>query len=82
MPTSARLANFVETAFQQGALPQRLADRLYGGPSDGATCSICGDPIPKGGTEYELHYDGDGREFHVYVPCYVALELRVLHDGR
>ena len=77
MPSAIEMARLVEAALREGRLPARKADRLFGGRGGGATCAICGRPIPTSVMEYEPEFVGDGRQFHVHVDCYMAFEGRV-----
>jgi hypothetical protein len=64
-------------AIRAGSLPNRLPDKVWGGPASAAACMVCGEPLG-GGVEYELVFAGDAhRAEHsccVHPPCLQAFE--------
>ena len=58
-------------------LPQRPPDRVWGGPSTGATCALCGAKTTGDETEMEIEYDLNSSEtktFHLHARCFFVLE--------
>jgi hypothetical protein len=68
----------VKEAIESGRFPLRPPDRQWGGPGDGAQCSICGGRIDADALELELEFDTDNpgtvTGHHVHVSCYSAWE--------
>jgi hypothetical protein len=64
---------------QQGKLPARSPDRVWGGPGVGASCTICGEPVTKDEKEFEIQFEQDGGggldKFHVHIRCFAAWEF-------
>ena len=78
------------TAIRAGMLPRDHQVSTWGGPGSGATCAVCGDPVPRDGLGFELEFrDADGRVEvrHVHIPCFAAWDaecsdfLQVSSDG-
>lgn len=65
-------------AIEAGTLPDRCPDRMWGGPGDGARCTICDAPVQHDESQLDLEFareDGvDGSQYHVHVRCFAALE--------
>ena len=65
-------------AIRAGMLPRQHQVNTWGGPGSGASCAVCGSPVPRDGLGFELEFrDTDGRlELrHVHVPCFAAWDL-------
>jgi hypothetical protein len=64
-------------AIRAGSLPNRLPDKVWGGPATAVACTVCGEPLGDG-VEYELVFtDDDHRAEHsccVHPPCLQAFE--------
>jgi len=64
---------------QQGKLPARSPDRVWGGPGVGASCTICDRPVTKDEKEFEIQFEQDGGggldKFHVHIRCFAAWEF-------
>jgi hypothetical protein len=64
---------------QAAVLPPRPPDNIWGGPSAGAACSICGVPLGRDELELEIEFarggidDGSDR-YHVHIRCFAAWE--------
>ena len=61
-------------------MPNRQADRTWGGPGVGLPCTICDKPIRKDEMELQVEFSMDGRAphlaiYHVHVRCFSAWEL-------
>ena len=69
-------------AVQNGKLPPRAPDRMWGGPGVGAACTVCELPVAKDELELEIEFAHDGASpgldrFHVHVRCFAAWEFEV-----
>ena len=91
-PASAEgaLRQKARTAIRAGMLPREHLISTWGGPGSGATCAVCGDPVPRDGLGFELEFrDTDERieVRHVHIPCFAAWDaecrdsLQVCSDG-
>ena len=60
-------------------LPNRLPDRMWGGPGVGSPCTVCGAPVKQDETELEVEWsDGASTSNHqLHVCCFAALELEI-----
>lgn len=71
---------------QQGKLPARSPDRVWGGPGVGAPCSICGLPVTKTEKEFEVQFEQDGGggldKFHLHIRCFAAWEFERKHASK
>jgi hypothetical protein len=61
-------------------LPNRPPDRMWGGPSAGADCAICGAPVKRAELEFEIEFAPDADDpglttYHVHIPCFAAWQL-------
>jgi hypothetical protein len=79
-PASAEgaLRRKARAAIRAGMLPRQLQVSTWGGPGSGASCAVCGNPVPRNGLGFELEFrDTDGRlEFRlVHIPCFAAWDL-------
>jgi hypothetical protein len=79
MPDEAILRQQAREAVQQGKLPARRPDRVWGGPGVGEICSVCDKRITKNDIEYEIEFgraDEDGVDkYHVHIRCNAAWEF-------
>ena len=69
-------------AIQVGRLPVRRADRMWGGPSLGVLCAVCGLSITPEELGYELEFAQDGHtsvSHHLHVRCFAAWESECRH---
>lgn len=60
---------------QAGKLPGREPDRVWGGPSLGGDCVLCGLPVRRGELELEIEFDGNNgnpetERYRVHVHCH------------
>ena len=58
-----------------GLLPRQRPESTWGWRGSGASCAVCGDPVPRDGLAFELEFrDTDGRlELrHLHIPCFAA----------
>ncbi len=65
-------------AIRAGMLPTQHQVSTWGGPGSGASCAVCGSPVPRDGLGFDLEFrDADGRiELrHVHIPCFAAWDL-------
>ena len=75
-------------AIRSGALPNAPPEHMWGGPGEGARCTICGTPVRPDESEFEIEFasTGNGREtdrHHVHPRCLAAWELEIQQlDGR
>jgi hypothetical protein len=47
-------------AIRDGKMPRQYPKHLWGGPSSGARCTICGEPTNSGEIEFELEFTPPG----------------------
>jgi hypothetical protein len=70
----------IRTAIETGGLPNRLPDRVWGGPSTAGQCAVCGGPT-HGGVEFELvfsdTYGAVETSHSVHPTCLKAFEREV-----
>ena len=62
---------------QAEKFPNRDPDRMWGGPSNGTDCTICGGPVNRNELELELEFARNGDDlavdtYHVHIPCFAA----------
>ena len=63
---------------QAGKLPNRLPDRIWGGPGAGTPCAVCGAPVKQDEAELEVEWsEGASTSHHFHAPCFAALELEI-----
>ena len=65
-----------------GTLPNRRPEQAWGGPGEGAYCTICGAPVRGDEVEFELEFaraagDSHSGKYHVHVRCFRAWELEL-----
>ncbi len=80
MPDEARLREQAREAIQNGKLPARAPDRMWGGPGVGAACSVCEKAVIKDELEFEIQFSRNGSnpgldKFHVHIRCFAAWEF-------
>ena len=56
MPDEPILREKAREAILSGRLPAAKPNRTFGGPSAGATCAVCGDPVQRAEMEFELEF--------------------------
>lgn len=65
-------------AIRAGRSPDRVPERMWGGPGSGAVCAVCGRNVGKEEMEFELQFSlkADGSDsYHFHVRCFAAWEL-------
>ena len=67
---------------QTGKLPNRRPEQAWGGPGDGAYCTICSAPVRNDELEFELEFSQAANglasdKHHVHVRCFRAWELEL-----
>jgi hypothetical protein len=67
-------------AIQAGKLPNRGAERMWGGPGFGACCAVCGKPVKRDELGFELDFRRDDDvpdvgNTHVHIQCFEAWEI-------
>jgi hypothetical protein len=65
-----------------GKLPNRRPESAWGGPGEGARCTVCGAAVQGDELEFELEFAGAGNssvldEYHLHVRCFRAWELEL-----
>jgi hypothetical protein len=80
VPDEPILRAKARAAVESGKLPNRRADRTWGGPGVGAECAVCELPVTKDQMEFEIEFARDGDtpgldKFHVHVRCFAAWEF-------
>jgi hypothetical protein len=66
-------------AIKGGKLPHRAADRMWGGPGSGAPCALCGEPVGREVTGFELEFELQGQppakaNYPLHFQCHGAWE--------
>jgi len=59
MPDEPVLREKAREAILSGRLPTGQSSRTFSCRSAGATCTVCGEPVPRGETEFELEFRDD-----------------------
>jgi hypothetical protein len=82
MPDEVVVRAKARAAVQEGKLPARAPDRVWGGPGVDAPCAVCEVPIPKTEMEFETEFAVDGQggggdldKFHLHRQCFAAWEF-------
>ena len=76
MPTPELIA-LARRLVADGVLPTTLPTATLGGPSDGAPCAVCSQPIEPGRVEIELEWGRDGPRLVMHPTCHAAWLLAV-----
>ena len=56
MNDESELRRMARQAVQEGKMPGRKPDRMWGGPANGGSCSICGVGMPRGEIGLEVEF--------------------------
>ena len=77
MPDEASLREKARDAIRIGRLPTKKPDRTSGGPGVGAQCSLCGETIAPGDTEFEIEFNRHGAtpgldRYYLHYHCFAA----------
>jgi len=80
MPDEPILREKARDAIRSGRLPSRRSDRMWGGPGMSAPCAVCGEPVSRDQTGFELQFEGDNAEspmdrHNLHVRCFAAWEF-------
>ena len=80
IPDEPILREKARDAIRSGRLPSRRSDRMWGGPGVSASCAVCGEPVSRDQTGFELQFESDGAEHpmdkhHLHVRCFAAWEF-------
>jgi hypothetical protein len=64
---------------EAGELPGAIDGKIVGGPSEGATCGLCDEPIVRGSPEIEVWWIASTvhRKLTMHAECYSAWSLTV-----
>jgi hypothetical protein len=80
MNDEADLRERARHAISTGRLPHRRPDRMWGGPGNGATCAVCGEPVSREEMGFDLEFARPAsrpaavtHQFHVR--CFAAWEF-------
>jgi hypothetical protein len=62
-----------------GKLPNRLPDRMWGGPGVGISCTVCGTPVNQDEAELEVEWSdrASTNNHHLHARCFTALQLEI-----
>jgi hypothetical protein len=79
MPDDLDLRRLAREAVLEGRLPERVPDRMWGGPGDGRPCAICGAVLTRGDIGLEVEFGSAEAElppssYNVHVRCFGAWE--------
>jgi hypothetical protein len=79
MPDDCDLRRLAREAVLEGRLPERVPDRMWGGPGDGRPCAICGAVLTRGDIGLEVEFGSAEAElapssYNVHVRCFAAWE--------
>jgi hypothetical protein len=79
MSHDTELQKKAREAIQSRRLPKLPPERMWGGPGHGGECTICGKPLRRDETEFELQFartDDRGPDTcHVHIGCFAAWEF-------
>jgi hypothetical protein len=83
MPDEAILREKARAAVQEGKLPVRAPDRVWGGRGAGTYCTVCELTVTPEQTEFEIEFVqassnpayGYAEKFHLHIRCFAAWEL-------
>jgi hypothetical protein len=65
-------------AIDSGKLPDRRADRTWGGPGAGEMCPVCGRLVTHDDLEMQTEFErpeGGLDKYHIHVRCFAAWEF-------
>jgi len=64
---------------EAGKVPNRLPDRIWGGPGAGTPCTVCGAPVKQDEAELEVEWSegASTTNHHFHTRCFAALELEI-----
>jgi hypothetical protein len=59
---------------------------MWGGPGVSASCAVCGEPVSRDQTGFELQFESDAAEHpmdkrHLHVRCFAAWEFERISVG-
>jgi hypothetical protein len=84
MEDETTLRQLAREALRSGKLLNRRPDRMWGGPGAGTLCSVCGKPVQREETGFELEYAAeDGRSLcnhALHFRCFAAWEFERRED--
>ncbi|MDB6089538.1 MAG: hypothetical protein JWN85_2322 [Gammaproteobacteria bacterium] len=68
------------SALESGNLPNRPADRMWGGPGSGGDCAVCGQRVTREEMSFDLEFSGDGAprgsvNHELHMRCFAAWEF-------
>jgi hypothetical protein len=78
MDVNTVLRQKARVAIRAGLRPRQHQASTWGGPGSGASCAVCGQPLPPDGLEFELEFrelDGRCEVHHFHIPCFAAWDL-------
>lgn len=85
MSDNGSMHDGIDRAKGTGELPRRTPDKLWGGPSTGALCAICGIPTSSGSVELELEFaaddDGAATTHRVHPHCFSLFTVEIDRSG-
>ena len=81
MDDDSRPQTEAQTRLRNGQLPQRRADRIWGGPGDSVPCSVCSTSIrpDQMGIDAEFDTDNGVQAYSFHVRCFAIWELERDH---
>ena len=89
MPDEAVVREKARNAVQQGKLPPRAPDRVWGGRGVDALCAVCEVSIPKSEMEFEVEFAVDGHggggdldKFHLHRQCFAAWSSSAVRSSK
>jgi len=64
---------------QAGKVPNRLPDRIWGGPGAGTPCTVCGAPVKPDEAELEVEWSegASTSNHHFHARCFAAVEHEI-----
>lgn len=68
------------SALKSGKLPNRRAERMWGGPGSGGDCAVCGQCVTREEMGFDLEFAGDGARpgpvnHELHMRCFAAWEF-------
>jgi hypothetical protein len=76
-----RLREKALDAIKNGTLPAMAPRCTWGGPGNGKSCAVCGEPVKRSEMELEIEYPRDGKgaagrdHYHFHIRCFAAWEF-------